>query len=147
MAEAVSKGDLHVVEWLLQHGANASDYAEHGEPPICAAAADGHWSIVWRPHEAGADLKAENEHGGTLLMSAVHGGEAGEVRRLLSYGLDANHANRRGDTPLTLAAGRGDLEMIQLLMASGAATKPRGTRAGSWSRHRSSAVSFRCCFT
>lgn len=128
LAEAVARGELVVVEWLLQHGANASDGGEYGEPPICAAADDNKWPIVWRLHEAGADVHVLNQHGGSLLMSAVHAGAEDEVTRLLSLGLGANSANRRGDTPLTLAASRGDVGMMKLLIRQGASAVPRGAR-------------------
>lgn len=128
LTEAVSRGEPTVVEWLLQHGANASASGEYGEPPICTAASEGKWQIVWRLHEAGASVHTENEHGGTLLMSAAHGDAIDEVHRLLKLGLNPNAGNRRGDTPLTLAAARGNIELMKLLMAKGAQAVPRGAR-------------------
>jgi len=131
LVEAVRSGTLTVIEWLIQHGANASvePVGENAESAISVAASEDKFQILWRLHEAGAPLNVTNEYGGTPLMAAVHLGYQSDVLRLLDYGLDADHTNKRGDTPLSLAASRGDVSLMELLVARGATPRPRGPRA------------------
>ena len=75
----VRTGQDSVVEWLLQHHANVSEPSESGETALAVAAFDGKFNLVWRLHEAGADLHATNEYGGNALMSAVHHASEADV--------------------------------------------------------------------
>lgn len=126
--EAVRANSLPTLDWLLQHGANASETSNSEEAPLAVAASDDHFDMVWRLHEHGASLFVTNEHGGTPLHSACHHGHEDEAARLIEKGLDVNAANHRGDTPLSLAASRGDLPLIEMLIAKGADAAPKGER-------------------
>jgi ankyrin repeat protein len=128
LLEACRHGNSAAVEWLLQHGANASARSNFGETPIGLAAHGGYFELVWRLHEAGADVNVHTETGSTLLMSAVYFENEREVQRLLDAGLDADHATARGDSALSIAVSKGNVPIARMLRRRGASLGPRGTR-------------------
>lgn len=99
-----------------------------------------------------------------VVLTAAQVGDVLILKELLAAGFDVNAALRNGDTAASIAARRGDEEMLEALIAAGAAvTAPvwaagtqvcvlidvvrssRALRADGWASHRSECFTYSCC--
>jgi hypothetical protein len=110
----------HMVDKLIEAGANVRARNRRGAEPLHAAAVGQPGSSAWNPVaqaativsliEAGADPNAQNMDGATPLLRAVRTRCAGAVRALLNHGADPAIRNKNGSTAMQLAlhtTGRG----------------------------------------
>ncbi|KAG8665143.1 uncharacterized protein FPOAC1_013121 [Fusarium poae] len=99
-----------------------------------AASEGGHFQVVERLLEAGADVNtAAAESGGrTALQAASEGGYILVVERLLEAGADVNAAAARsgGRTALQAASGRGHIQVIERLLEAGADVNAAAAESG-----------------
>ena len=110
-------GQTDTVRLLLARGA-VSDVAGTGwmtGPPLHAAAAGSHASIVHLLLEAGADPNTRQRHGYTPLHAAAANADLDSVEALLAAGAAVDARNDDGDTPLMLAEKSGDLVTVEAI--------------------------------
>ena len=68
---ASQKGHLHLVEYLLESGADINQAMNAGCSSLFLASNNGHQNIVRCLAEAGADLNQAMEDGSTLYIASV----------------------------------------------------------------------------
>ena len=127
---AVSSRNVEAVQLFLARGANARAQASVGGAftamPIEMAVIQGDVPMVRTLVSAGIDVNAFNDAGIPPITSAVLTNRIEVAKALITLGADVNVTDELSLTPLMHAAlvDYGDTEMVQLLLASGAATNP-----------------------
>ncbi len=86
LIQAAGKGELEVVDYLLDHGADYKLLTVPGVGALQVAAGHGYTPVVERLAQAGADVNAKNYAGLTVLGSAVKGKHEETVRWLRAHG-------------------------------------------------------------
>ncbi len=145
---ACERANLEVVEFLLDHGAHATDKTDAGEPALELAVNGGKGEVVRTLLSHGANPNSNglqgssilmvsvlannidcveallqagaeaNAEGGLLLLTATAKGYAKIVMSLLKHNADPNL--RRYDAPLLNAASGGYTEIVRMLLEHGA---------------------------
>ncbi|KYN42277.1 hypothetical protein ALC56_03415 [Trachymyrmex septentrionalis] len=117
---AATKGKIHFVRELINHGAdvNAED-ADNWTALLCAAK-EGHTEICLELLEHGADLEHRDMGGWTALMWTTYKGKSATVTMLLGRGADVNAHGNFHISSLVWAAGRGYTDIVKDLIAHGA---------------------------
>lgn len=139
-------GKIHVVEWLVEHGADVNAVAYNEFTPLHLAT---NGTIARILIEHGANLDQTDNHGNTPLQYAAQIGKDEVVQEILDsgYSIDLRSAlfleerdiakkmveenptlltvpeqsNLWGNTtPLGIVAGQGDLELVEFFLAQGA---------------------------
>lgn len=104
--KASAYGQLSALEYLLI-SADFSKPNEWGEPPLLAAATNGHSACVAVLLRAGAEVDQIELDGETALMRSSQYNKkdpAGVMNALIEAGADVNYATDSGDTALMMAA-------------------------------------------
>ena len=123
LAEAAMRGDVAMVESLLERGADVDAAQGDGMTALHWAAERGDEEIAQLLISAGADVQVGTRIGSyTPLHLASKGGHVAVVSALLDAGADANASTvNSGATPLHFAASAADGEgVVSLLMDHGA---------------------------
>ena len=122
-------GQVDIMRWLLDHGADANTLTRPGRyTPLSNAAYSMQLEAVQVLLEHNADVNSRNHYGGTPLLEACeqhrdsqsHGKVADIVRRLLEHGADPNIRSDDDLTALHRASFNGLLKAAQLLLSYGA---------------------------
>ncbi|CAM6054047.1 unnamed protein product [Sphagnum tenellum] len=124
LALAARLGDVEMVEYLLDHRADAGLTAFTGTSVLHAAALDR--GAEERQREVsrilirhGVVLNSRNSLRETPLFVAARSGNTGMVRDLLEAGADPHLTDYAGQTALFDAAGGGELGAVQALLSAG----------------------------
>ncbi|XP_060210968.1 protein VAPYRIN-like [Lycium barbarum] len=117
---AARRGDLQLLETLLEKGATTNFRDQYGLTALHIAAIKGNKDAVMIVAEFGADLECQDSEGNTPLHMAVEGGCAQTVEVLLNRGANVNARNKKGDTPLSISRFLSYEEVTQLLVDEGA---------------------------
>ena len=115
-------GQLRVMTFLLEHGADAN-YRASGVTPLCSAAEAGQKSMVELLLNHGARVDDRDNRSATALHLAVAMGFKAVAETLLDHKANPNEGNSQGResvTPLHAAAGGASVSMVELLLARGA---------------------------
>jgi len=128
LCEAARHGHEHVVETLLDAGAQADSATKHGSlgwiTPLQSAVSGGHQMVAERLLQAGADVNAKPSisSGRTALQAAAEGGHMAVVEWLLQAGADVNAkpSSDAGRTALQAAAEGGHMAVVERLLQAGA---------------------------
>ncbi|XP_012282604.1 kinase D-interacting substrate of 220 kDa isoform X3 [Orussus abietinus] len=117
---AATKGKLHFVRELVNHGADVN--AEDGDnwTALSCAAKEGHTDVCLELLEHGADLEHRDMGGWSPLMWATYKGRMETVSLLLSRGADVNAHGNFHISSLLWAAGRGFSDILKDLITHGA---------------------------
>jgi ankyrin repeat protein len=86
-----------IVVDLLKPLINVKD--QNGKWPLLIAARNGHWKIVKKMLDYGADINFRNNKGTTVLHEAVSDGNLRMIRYLIKRGADPNILDIRGEAP------------------------------------------------
>ncbi|KAJ8528420.1 hypothetical protein K7X08_022112 [Anisodus acutangulus] len=117
---ASRRGDLQLLETLLEKGATTNFGDQYGLTALHMAAIKGKKDAVMIVAEFGADLECQDGEGHTPLHMAVEGGCPQTVEVLLNRGANVNARNKKGETPLSISRFLGNEEITQLLVDEGA---------------------------
>ena len=110
-----SKGNLEVVQILLDSRARLDDADCQGRTALIWASLEGNYKTVEVLCALGADLEAHDQDGYTALIHAASTGCVDSVQTLRVFGADTGHHNKRGFTALTAAVMNGHCEIVRLL--------------------------------
>ena len=159
LSRASQMGNLRIVKYLLQKGAQADGSPSSGGPsvgvtsggssshssgnfrsPLVAATAAGHVGVVEQLLQCGAHVDSTHMYQMTCLHIACNKGYHKVVAALLDHGASINAQDKRGWTPLYHAAQRGHLPCVQLLLSTDAGSHHirAGTHTSSSTRSASS---------
>lgn len=119
MRVAASRGDLEVVNSLLQNGASINDTFD-GFTPLQLAAMRGRTEMARWLLLKGAEIDAAGPKGMPSLHSSIERGHIAVVKLLLASGADVTV--RQGDhgvTPLDLAVDGGFIDIMKALIEHG----------------------------
>jgi ankyrin repeat protein len=117
--DAVSKGQLTVVRFLLDNGAQVNARSKSPFPGWTAlhfAATSGNKAMIELLVASGADVNAVSDQNGTALHIAARNGYQAVAQALLASGADVNAKDAAGATPLSAAVSGGHEGLIQLLL-------------------------------
>ncbi|HEV8542963.1 MAG TPA: ankyrin repeat domain-containing protein [Verrucomicrobiae bacterium] len=122
LQNAVTRGDLEAVRYLVQRGAAINGDPQGGAgPPLVVASEAGNKAAVEFLSEKGADVNVHALNGAmTPLLAAAGKGFIQISELLLEKGADVNARNGYGQTPLHHAASGGHADEIALLAKHGA---------------------------
>ena len=120
--EAVEDGELELVRFLIDAGADVNALDKWLDTPLIIAAEEGDLEIVQILVDAGADVNVQDRWLDTPLHIATEEGDLEIVQILVDAGADVNVQDRWGDTPLQIAMEEGDTEIMRVIMAKYVAT-------------------------
>jgi uncharacterized protein len=113
LAYAAGKGNVDVIKWLFDRGAEIESTSEVVVTPLEAACQGGHVAAVNLLIERGATVKVKPADGVNLLELAALFGHLEVAKRLHELGL-------RTENRLHVAAGLGNLSVLQKELIKGA---------------------------
>ena len=134
LTSAVKKGDLEVVERLMEAGCTLKTGKNYMWCPFSLAISWRHWKIAEKLVEAGAELNMCRENNAdTPFMDAVISENVAFIELMIGHGADVNMSDDEGTTPLLrsldlfwLSHGHpgkacyGNGEVVQILLSAGA---------------------------
>ena len=114
-------GNLKIVEFLLEHGAEVDQQNNNKfNTPLIVAAENGHKDVVELLLKNNAKINKTNSGYSTPLIVAASNGHKDVVEILLKNNADINLANSGYSTPLMLAAENGHKDVVELLLKNNA---------------------------
>ena len=121
---AAKRGYIHVVEYLVDHGADVNRTDEEGETPLLMAIMSPHEQhrepIITCLLEHGADVNHADNSGRTPLHLVSFDGTVPQAQMLMDHGADVNRRDIWGKTPLQNAVDAHSIDMIHYLVEHGA---------------------------
>ena len=121
LISAATRGDLEMVNTLLQSGADVNQTDEKGFTALLRALQNDREEIanilVARPE---LDVNAQGEGGANALIGFVARQRVPAVQDLLNRGANVNLPDSEGDTALNIAVQRGNVELVNMLLSKGA---------------------------
>ncbi|MBX7220073.1 MAG: ankyrin repeat domain-containing protein [Blastocatellia bacterium] len=141
--QAAFEGNLNMVQYLLQKGANpnllADFFATGSSTPLVMAAASPlvpelpsnsvpkpleRLKIVIELLDHGADPNASNENGRTPVMFAAANGNLELVQYLIEHEANPHRVTKGGTTALMYAIDSGNLTLVKYLLSRNCSIKP-----------------------
>ncbi|XP_068219711.1 uncharacterized protein [Palaemon carinicauda] len=117
LCQAAFKGDLLVVEALLDAGADPNLPDDNqGKTPLHYASAWGHLFIVKALLDKGASVNIKDKVGATPLHEAAREGFEDVMTVLIGRGCDINGTDEEGNTPLHVAGKWGQAAAVEFLI-------------------------------
>ncbi|MBX7223392.1 MAG: ankyrin repeat domain-containing protein [Blastocatellia bacterium] len=123
LLEAAKKGDLPLVQLLLENGADIKSTDSLGQTALHLATPLGRLELVKLLLDKGADANAKTKSGWTVLLGIAEMGPSPElVQLLLDRGANVNEVGPQGCTALlqNLRSGRQTIPVLKLLLDKGA---------------------------
>uniref|UniRef100_A0A0E0LTS8 Uncharacterized protein n=1 Tax=Oryza punctata TaxID=4537 RepID=A0A0E0LTS8_ORYPU len=115
---AVELGNLDIIKYLLDHGANPDHAMICGLTPLHCAAGFGHCAIVKELLAKGAYVDPVSVYGTPLHIAALEGKD-NTLKILLDHDADCNRVVN-GKTPLLVAKRAASERCVELLVEAGA---------------------------
>lgn len=112
---AAAFGEIEMVQFLLEKGADPRTFARERESALSLASACGFADIVNILLEHEVDVDSYDWNGGTPLLYAVRGNHIRCVEYLLGHGADITFEADSGYSPVALAVALGYKKMQKLL--------------------------------
>ena len=119
MLLASRNGQLEIVKYLVEHGADLNAKDEDNETAFILASKCGHLGIAKFLVETGADVNAEGKFGWTALIYASRRGNLEMVKYLVENVANVNSKYDKGWTALMFASENGNLEIVKYLLQNG----------------------------
>ncbi|KAL3837771.1 hypothetical protein ACJIZ3_022362 [Penstemon smallii] len=113
---AARRGELDILESLLEKGATSNFSDQYGLTPLHVAAIKGNKDVVMMLVEFGANIDSQDTEGHTPLHLAVEGGSIETVEILINRGANINAKNKKGATPLCISKLMEYEDITQLLL-------------------------------
>lgn len=118
--DAAEDGDIEMVLWHLQNGADVDSRNDADETPLMLAAAYGHTEIVQDLLANGAQVDAIGIYGNSALMLALMRTHIDCAKILLKAGANPNIVNNVGETAWWIASRNYLQDFLPLLLVAGA---------------------------
>ena len=112
---AVIKGQTHIVQNLLDKGADVNVKDMFGRTALLVAALWGYSSIVRILLENGADVNERDNRAQTALMAASFNGHTAIVKDLLNSGAEVNAKSDEDETALFWAIKKNKIDIAKIL--------------------------------
>ncbi|XP_007533810.1 ankyrin repeat family A protein 2 isoform X2 [Erinaceus europaeus] len=112
---AAAHGQIAVVEFLLQNGADPQLLGKGRESALSLACSKGYADIVKMLLDCGVDVNEYDWNGGTPLLYAVHGNHVQCVQMLLERGADPTIETDSGYNSMDLAVALGYRSVQQVI--------------------------------
>ncbi|XP_069606618.1 ankyrin repeat family A protein 2 [Ranitomeya imitator] len=112
---AAAHGQIAVVEFLLQNGADPQVLGKGRESALSLACSKGYTDIVKMLVECGVDVNEYDWNGGTPLLYAVHGNHVKCVKILLENGADPTIETDSGYNSMDLSVALGHRSVQQVI--------------------------------
>ncbi|XP_008054854.1 ankyrin repeat family A protein 2 [Carlito syrichta] len=112
---AAAHGQIAVVEFLLQNGADPQLLGKGRESALALACSKGYTDIVKMLLDCGVDVNEYDWNGGTPLLYAVHGNHVKCVKMLLENGADPTIETDSGYNSMDLAVALGYRSVQQVI--------------------------------
>ncbi|XP_033019478.1 ankyrin repeat family A protein 2 isoform X1 [Lacerta agilis] len=112
---AAAHGQIAVVEFLLQNGADPQILGKGRESALSLACSKGYTDIVKMLLDCGVDVNEYDWNGGTPLLYAVHGNHVKCVKILLEHGADPTIETDSGYNSMDLAVALGHRSVQQVI--------------------------------
>ncbi|CAH6787562.1 ankyrin repeat family A protein 2 isoform X2 [Phodopus roborovskii] len=112
---AAAHGQIAVVEFLLQNGADPQLLGKGRESALSLACSKGYTDIVKMLLDCGVDVNEYDWNGGTPLLYAVHGNHVKCVKMLLENGADPTIETDSGYNSMDLAVALGYRSVQQVI--------------------------------
>ncbi|KTD74041.1 ankyrin repeat domain-containing protein [Legionella tucsonensis] len=120
---AAGRGNLKIIEYLLEKGCDLHRKNNIGENAATLAAGNGQLEILEFLDNAGADLMVVNDKDENALMSAARNGHLVCVSYLLGRSVSVDLKNNQGKTAFQLAFEANQLEIANLLVTKSTSTE------------------------
>uniref|UniRef100_A0A3B4AWR3 Uncharacterized protein n=1 Tax=Periophthalmus magnuspinnatus TaxID=409849 RepID=A0A3B4AWR3_9GOBI len=114
---AAAHGQIAVVEFLLQNGADPNLLAKGRESALSLACSKGYTDIVKMLIDCGVDVNEYDWNGGAPLLYAVHGNHVRCVEILLESGADPTVESDSGFNAMDMAVAMGHRNVQQAMEA------------------------------
>ncbi|KAJ8400126.1 hypothetical protein AAFF_G00401650 [Aldrovandia affinis] len=114
---AAAHGQIAVVEFLLQNGADPNILAKGRESALSLACSKGYTDIVKMLIDCGVDVNEYDWNGGAPLLYAVHGNHVRCVEILLESGADPTIESDSGFNAMDMAVAMGHRNGQQVMEA------------------------------
>ena len=132
-------GNLEVVKFLVDHGANINQKSCEGSTAIMPAILKGQTDVIRFLLSKNADTNYKTTSGYKFspLQLACQLGHTDIVRCLIEAGADVNSIAGDGSTPLISAAFKGHIDVVRVLLDNGAnkAYRTNGMDASGFAAH------------
>ena len=136
LAKAAHEGDMEMIKFLLDNGADINGFSAYDETPLIYAIGNGQQEAAKYLVEAGGDVNLSSSFGATPFIGAVSSGDIELATLMLKKGADVNRhylelnsnatAGDTADRPLEGAIKSGRPELVALLLKSGADVSLKG---------------------
>ncbi|XP_041101885.1 ankyrin repeat family A protein 2-like isoform X1 [Polyodon spathula] len=114
---AAAHGQIAVVEFLLQNGADPNVLAKGRESALSLACSKGYTDIMKMLIDCGVDVNEYDWNGGAPLLYAVHGNHVRCVEVLLESGADPTLETDSGFNAMDMAVAMGHRNVQQVMEA------------------------------
>lgn len=114
---AACEGHLHLVQYLLSHGATVYAKDRYGDTPLCNAVRFRHKDVVQLLRKTGAHFSRDKlEEAGTELCSLAASGDLEGLEIWSLAGADLNKTGYDGQTAIQVAQAVGKKEVVAFLV-------------------------------
>ncbi|KAJ5924217.1 hypothetical protein N7466_008404 [Penicillium verhagenii] len=120
LVAASGRGDLQIVQILLDNGADLTIRDDEGHTPLTMASLNGNYEVTKLLLDKEADIQSSTASLMTPLHCASVNGHLGIAQLLLNRGANIEAQNKIKQTPLNATVSSGHLELTRLLLVNGA---------------------------
>lgn len=120
LLEAIYDGNIELVQFMLNKGADVNGMTKEGWTPLMEAADEGHMDILNLLITKGAKVNAATKDGFTALMVAVDEGHGEIAQVLIQKGAKLDATTEQGWDVFMEAIDEGQTEIVSMLIQKGA---------------------------